>query len=143
MEYIADNIDSVIVIVYCVLIGIVIAFIFSLLTRTVYGKFIDALVRENASSEASAKALSELGIKNNFMLLFALEHKTTLSSLISCDNAKDNKENRRYYLKPENQIKAQGIYGRDKMTPISVGVAVLLIVVIAIFLHYAIPKIFN
>ena len=143
MEYIADNIDSVIVIVYCVLIGIVIAFIFSLLTRTVYGKFIDALVRENASSEASAKALSELGIKNNFMLLFALEHKTTLSSLISCDNPKDNKENRRYYLKPENQIKAQGIYGRDKMTPISVGVAVLLIVAIAIFLHYAIPKIFN
>ena len=51
MEYITDNIDSVIVIVLCILIGIVIAFIYSLITRGIYGKFIDSLVKQNAESE--------------------------------------------------------------------------------------------
>ena len=143
MNTLYENIDSIIIIVYCILIGIVAAFAISLITRSIYGKFVDALIRGEANSKDKAKTFSELGLKCNFLIVTALSRKTILSSLISCDNKEQEAEKRRFYILPEHQVKAQALYGIEKLSPLTVVIAIILLAAIFVFFQYAVPKLFN
>lgn len=140
MGILVENINSIITVIYCFIIGIIIAFVISLLTKGIYGKFVDALIKNEANSEQTAKTFTELGIKNNIILCIALSHKTTLSSVISCDDKKTEIKNRRFYILPERQIKAQGIFGTEKLSLVSLAVAVLLFAGILILIQYVLPR---
>ncbi len=140
MDFLVENIDGIITVVYCIIIGIIIAFAASLITRAVYGKLVNALIKSGADSEINAKTFSEMGIKKNFLLLYAMSHKTTLASLISSDSDKLPAEERHYYILPEHQIKAQGLFGTEKLSPLSLAIAVLLFALILIIFQYAVPK---
>ncbi|MBR6633753.1 MAG: hypothetical protein IKL05_05575 [Clostridia bacterium] len=141
MNIFVENIDSIIIIIYCILIGIVIAFIASLLTKGIYGRFIEAMLSNSCDCEVNAKTLDELGIKKSILLINALQRRTTLSSLVSCDDEKLKAEYRRYYILPEHQIKAQGIFGTERLTPLTLAVTVILFAIIIILLQFVVPKI--
>ena len=139
MDFLAENINSILIVVYCFIIGIMIAFIYSLTTKAIYGKLVDALVKAEADSPEKAKSLSELGIKDSFILRLALSRRTTLSSLVSSTG--DGEINGRgFYVLPEHQIKAQGLYGIDKLSPLSVIIAIVLFAIILFVFHYVVPR---
>lgn len=140
MNLLPENIDGILTVVYCFLIGIIVAFVISLFTKSVYGKLVDALVKYDADSIDSAKTLKEIKIKRNLMISHALSRRTTLSSVISCANSDADESERRYYILPEHKIKAQTIYGRESISPISIIVAVVIFAVILILLEKVIPK---
>lgn len=143
MDHIIENLDSIIVIVYCFMIGIVIAFALSLITKGIYGRFVDALVKNGADSSDSAKTLDEIKIKGNALLSHALSHRTTLSSLVSCDNKSSAEKERRYYIAPQHRIKAQALYGIERLSIVSVIVAIVLFAVILMLFNYVIPQIIS
>lgn len=138
MDHIIENLDSIIVVVYCFIIGIVIAFALSLITKGVYGRFVDALVKNGADSPDSARTFDDIKIKNNFLLSLALSRRTTLSSLVSCAN--DGEENKRYYIAPQHRIKAQALYGIEKLSIVSLIIAVVLFVAVLLLFNYVVPK---
>lgn len=129
--------NTLILIIYCLTGGIVIAFIWSLITKIIYGKLIDALVREDCENEQTAKGLEELRIKKNFLLSFSLREGKTLSKLIS------RAEGERYYLLPEKKLKAQCLYGRERVSIITVITTFLLFAAIMVICTYLVPLIFN
>ncbi len=137
MDFLIENIDGIVVVIYCFIIGIVIAFAISLVTKSIYGRLVDALVRNLANSPDNAKTLDEIGIKKNFLLDSALSQKTLLSSLIKSDDGI------RFYILPEKQKKAQSLFGTEKLSLWSIVIAVLLFAVIFILFHYAVPKFLN
>lgn len=141
MNILAENIDSIIIIIYCILIGIGVAFVAALITKGIYGKFIEALLSASCDCEVNAKTLDELGVNKSFLLMRALRHRTTLSSLVSCDDEKLKAEYRRYYILPEHQIKAQGIFGTERLTPLTLAVTVILFAIIVVLLQFVVPKI--
>ncbi len=134
MDFLIENIDSILIVVYCFIIGIVIAFAISLATKSIYGKLVDALVHNSANSPDCAKTFEELGVKNNFIISSALSHKTVLSSLINSDDGI------RFYILPEKQKKAQSLFGKEKLSVWSIVIAVLLLALIFLLFHYAVPK---
>lgn len=140
MDFFVDNFEGIIVVLYCLLLGMTIAFAVSFFTRAVYGKFVDALIKEAADNEVSAKTLSELGLNKNFLLVHALSRRTTLSSLVSCDNHKLKADERHYFILPENQIKAQSLFGTEKFAPLTLLTAILLFVIIVVVYVYFVPK---
>lgn len=140
MDFILENIDSILTVVYCFLVGIIVAFVISLFTKGIYGKLVDALVRHGADSPDTAKDLKELGVKNNPLLDNALRRRTTLSSLVSCANSDSDVSERKYYILPQHRIKAQAIYGRDKLSPISTVIALVVFVAVLLLINYAVPK---
>ncbi len=141
MEYLIQNATSIINILYCIIIGLAAAFTISVLIRKIYGKFIDALLKNEAESETEAKTLEELGIKNTFFLNRALSRKTVLSSLISCDNDALPVKERRFFLLPKNQIKALGLFGSEKLSPMTILVSVVLFILLILICQYIIPTI--
>ncbi len=130
------NADTVIFVVYSLTLGIVAAFIWSLITKAIYGRLVDALIKSGAESEATAKTFEELGIKKSRILTFSLDEKRALGRLIK-------KSGESYYLPPETKLKAQSLYSSEKITPITVIVTFLLFAAIILLCNYVIPLIMN
>lgn len=128
--------DTIIFVVYSITVGIVVAFIWSLLTKAIFGRLVDALIKNGAESEATAKTFDELGIKPNRIILFSLDEKRTLGRLIK-------KSGEGYFLPPETRLKAQSLYSCEKITPITVIVTFLLFAAIILLCNYVIPLIMN
>lgn len=141
MDVIFNNLDSIAFIIYCLVIGIICAFVSSLFTRGVIGKLVDRLIEEAADNPINAKTLDELGVKCGFILRYALTHKTVLSCLVSCDDEKEALEKRHLYIFPENQIKAQSLYGRQKLSPWSIVVAIVLFSAMLVLVNLIVSKI--
>lgn len=139
MDFLAQNIDSILIVVYCFIIGIMIAFVYSLTTKAVCGRLVDALVKAGAESPEKAKTLGELGIKKNVILNLAFSRRTTLSSLIGADGDGEITD-KRFYILPEHQIKAQGLYGAEKLSPISIVAAIVLFAALLFVFHYVVPR---
>ena len=140
MDQILENLDSIIIVVYCFIIGIVIAFALSLITKGVYGRFVDALVKNGADSPDTARTLNEIKIKNNRLLSHSLSHRITLSSLVSCTNGDAEENDRRYYIAPQHRIKAQALYGIERLSIASLVIAIVLFAVILLLFNYVVPK---
>ncbi len=130
------NADTVIFVVYSLTLGIVAAFIWSLITKAIYGRLVDALIKSGAESETTAKTFDELGIKKSPLLVFSLGEKRALGKLIK-------KSGEGYYLPPETRLKAQALYSSEKITPITVIVTFLLFAAIILLCNYVIPLIMN
>ena len=129
--------DTLITIIYCLTGGIVVAFIWSLLTKAVYGKLIDALIKNECESEESAKTLEELSIKLNFIMSASLKKGRALDRLLS------KTEGERYYLAPENKLKAQCLYGRERVSVLTVIFTFLLFGAVLAICTYIVPLIMN
>ena len=129
-----ENINSIMIVVYCILGGLIVAFVVSLLGRGIYGRLVDAIIKADADSVESAKTLDELGVKSNAFLRRKLSGKNVFTSLVSSDNDKVTVEKRRFYIASEHQIKAQGLYGIQKLSPVTIVGAVVLFAIILVFL---------
>jgi hypothetical protein len=124
--------DTIIFIVYSITAGIVIAFIWSLLTKAIYGKLVDALIKFEAEDEESAKTFEELDVKESPLFAYSLNEKRTLGRLIKkCDKG--------YFLPPEAKLKAQSLYSGEKLTPISIIVTFLLFILIIFLCNRILP----
>lgn len=119
------------------------AFVASLVSRRIYGRLVDSIIKADADSVESAKTLAELGIKSNAFLRRKLSKKNVFTSLVFSDNDKVEVEKRRFYITPEHQIKAQGLYGAQKLSPAAIVGAVVLLVIILVFFRYVVPRFFN
>lgn len=140
MDFIFENIDSIILVIYCFIVGVVIAFALSLITKGVYGRLVDALVKHGAESPESAVTLKDINIKSSRLLLYALSNRTALSSLVLCVNSEAELGNRRYYIEPQHRIKAQALFGAEKLSPLSLVIAVMLFAIILLLFQYVVPK---
>lgn len=128
--------DTIIFVVYSITAGIVVAFIWSLLTKAIYGRLVDALIRLEAEDEESALTFEELGVKKNPLFTYSLNEKRALGRLIKkCDKG--------YFLPPETKLKAQSLYSGEKLTPISIIITFLLFVVIIYVCNKILPIIMN
>ena len=126
--------NTLILIVYCLCGGIFLAFVWSVITKAVYGKLIDELIKNECEDLLSAKTLDELGVKKNFLLANALKKNHSLDRLLCVDNS-------RYYLPKEKKLKAQCLYGREKISLVSIIVTFLLFIAIVLACNYIIPNI--
>ena len=126
--------DTLILIVYCLCGGILLAFVWSIITKAIYGKLIDELIKNECEDLLSAKTFEELGIKKNFLIENALKKNHTLDRLLCEDNS-------RYYLPKENKLKAQCLYGRERISVVSIIVTFLLFIAIVLVCNYIIPNI--
>lgn len=129
------NAETLILIVYCLSGGILLAFIWSIITKAIYGKLIDALVINECETPESAKTLEELGVKRNILIDNALKKGRALDRLLK-------EENGRYYLPSENKLKAQCLYGREKISLISIAITFVLFLAIIVICNKIIPLIF-
>ncbi|MBQ7897114.1 MAG: hypothetical protein IJ323_01690 [Clostridia bacterium] len=127
--------DTLIFVIYCLTVGIVIAFVWSLITKAVYGKLIDALIKNECETPDSAMTLDALGVKNNLLLSRALTKNRALDRLVK-------EENGHYYLPVENKLKAQCLYGKERVSVVTVIVAFLLFFAVVMICNYVIPAIF-
>ncbi len=129
--------NTLILIIYCLTYGIVAAFIWSLITKAIYGRLIDELIKNECESENSAKTLDELSIKNNFILSASLKNGRALNKLLT------KAEGERYYLSPENKLKAQCLYGRERVSILTVIFTFILFGAVLAICTYVVPLIMN
>lgn len=129
--------DILIFAIYTFSCGIVVAFVLSLITKALYGKLIDALVKNDCESENSAKSFEELGVKNNFFIDFSMKKNRALSRLVQ------KSEDGKLFLPPENKLKAQSLYGSERISPLTIAVIVLLFVAVVLVCRYVIPFVMN
>ena len=127
--------DTLIFVIYCLTVGIVLAFIWSLITKAVYGKLIDALIKNECETADSAMTLEELGVKMNLLLSLGLAKNRALDRLLKVENG-------HFYLPVENKLKAQCLYGRERISIVTVIVAFLLFFAVVLICNYVIPAIF-
>lgn len=129
--------DTLILIIYCLTFGIVVAFIWSLLTKAIYGRLIDELIKNECESESSAMTLQELSIKKSFFLSASLKKGRALDKLLS------KAEGERYYLSPENRLKAQCLYGRERVSVLTLIFTFILFGAVLAICTFVIPLIMN
>lgn len=127
--------DTLIFVIYCLTVGIVLAFLWSLVTKAVYGKLIDALIKNECETPESAMTLQELDIKRNLLIDRALTKNRALDRLLK-------EENGRFYLPAENKLKAQCLYGRERISVVTLIVAFLMFFAVVMICNYVIPAIF-
>lgn len=127
--------DTLIFVIYCLTVGIVLAFLWSLVTKAVYGKLIDALIKNECETPESAMTLEELDIKRNLLIDRALTKNRALDRLLK-------EENGRFYLPAENKLKAQCLYGRERISVVTLIVAFLMFFAVVMICNYVIPAIF-
>ncbi len=129
--------DTLILIIYCLTYGIVAAFIWSLITKAIYGKLIDELIKNECESESGARTLEELNVKRNFILSASLKKGRALDKLLT------KTEGERYYLSPENKLKAQCLYGRERVSVLTVIFTFILFGAVLAICTYVVPLIMN
>ena len=127
--------DTLIFVIYCLTVGIVLAFLWSLVTKAVYGKLIDALIKNECETPESAMTLEELDIKRNLLIDRALTKNRALDRLLK-------EENGHFYLPAENKLKAQCLYGRERISVVTLIVAFLMFFAVVMICNYVIPAIF-
>ena len=79
----SGNIVNIHVIVFGIFIGVMAASIYAIYTKQVLGKFVRALLSEEATSPESAKTLRELGFSKNYAIIQGLKGYT-LGRVVSC-----------------------------------------------------------
>ena len=129
--------DTLILIIYCLTFGIVVAFVWSLVAKAVYGKLIDELIKNECESEKSAKTLAELSIKRNFILTASLKKGRTLDKLLT------KTQGEHYYLSPENRLKAQCLYGRERVPVLTLIFTFVLFGAVLAICTFVVPLIMN
>ena len=105
------GIKSDVYLLWCFAIGFMAACIFVYISKTVGGKLVRALVKEDACDEESAMTLKQLGCKGIFYRM-ALHKGSVLTRSVGTVDSQDAE--RRYYLKPEEKEKMLLKYGKNK-----------------------------
>lgn len=129
--------DTLIFIIYMVCGGILLAFISSIVLKVLYGSLITGLINKEAFDQNSAKTLNELGVKSNKLLQFALKNNATLKRLVL------RTDTDKYYLPPQNRLKAERFYLKENLSVKTVVIIVLLFVAVYLLCDRVIPFIMN
>ena len=129
--------DTLILIIYCLTFGIVAAFIWSLITKAIYGRLIDELIKNECESESRAMTLDELSVKKNFIISASLKKGRALDKLLS------KAEGERYYLSPDNRLKALCLYGREGVSVLTLIFTFILFGAVLAICTYVVPLIIN
>ena len=129
--------DTLILIIYCLTFGIVVGFVWSLTTKAIYGRLIDELIKNECENEKGAMTLDELSIKKSFILSASLKKGRALDRLLS------RAEGERYYLSPENRLKAQCLYGRERVSVLTLIFTFFLFGAVLAICTFVIPLIMN
>ncbi|MBO5211982.1 MAG: hypothetical protein J6B60_00400 [Clostridia bacterium] len=127
-----DSLISYDLIIWCIAIGAILAFLINFFMQNVAGKVVRALISNDCIGEEKAKTLSELSLKPNFMLKWMLKEKGMLRSVVfvwggrmplrlDTDKSIPDFDSARFYIKDENEFKAAARFGR----PMSVWYLIL------------------
>ncbi len=117
--------DSTVLIVWAVCIGVCLAFVLNFLSKAVVGSFIRALFAKNATSEASAVTLEELGFAKKKLIRLALKNGSALMNTVSIVGGEFSEttvgkrkitdyNNARFYISEEKSDKAKITYGQKE-----------------------------
>ena len=79
----SDNIINIHVIVFGIFIGVMAASVYAIYTKQILGKFVRALLVEEATTPESAKTIGELGFSKNYAVIHGLKGYT-LGRVVSC-----------------------------------------------------------
>ena len=138
MDLNATNVNTILI---CFIIGIFIALAVQLFSQKVYGKFIKKLIENNSFDFLYSKTLCELGYEKNFLIKYALKHKTTLSLTVDC--VTDEKGEKRYFIPEEHVKKAESLCRSDGFTLATVLVLVICLAAVFLVCKYVTPYIFK
>ncbi len=127
-------------IVWALMIGFIVAIIVTVANKLVIGSLVRALLDSGANSPETAKSARELG-KTNIFLKFFLRPKGTLRNTVTvCKvKVKTDRLSRPLYIKDENRHKAESIYSKKGVNPVTVILAIIAVVAVFAFALKAIP----
>ncbi len=124
------------------IIGILIALAVHVFSRHFWGKFLKALFDNGACNEESAVKLSDIGYEKNFLIKYALSHKTTVSFIVG-KVLSENKDNTKYYIPEEKSRKAEALYRADGLSLRSFVALIVVLVAVLLLCKYVVPYIFD
>lgn len=144
------NTTSMDMVIWCMFIGLMLATIFMYYQKRVIGAFVRKLLSSDATDQASAKTLSELGYARNYSIRSALRGGGALRKLVweNGDNYVENESGikysarqtpmdintARFYIPEDNRIRAELRYsakGSDIFMLIITAVVSLMIAYLA------------
>ncbi len=131
--------ENLFYVMICLIIGVMIASIYTLFIKKVRGEFVMALIDAGAFDEETSKTPSELGIKiGKFKKLFLKK-----SSAFSPDFFVVNGDTPRYYVKEDAIGKLTSKYGNSGITIIQLLLTLIAFFAVTLVMVTAVPEILN
>lgn len=138
---IKESDSSLVVAVWGICGGILLAVVVSLIARTSSHRLVSAVMRAGAVDRASAKSLGELGLKKApFVKLWSRDGSAVMKYL-----SKTTDENgvERLYLTEEKRIGAELRFSRERHPIVSFILAAVVLFAVAVAALYLIPDLVN
>ena len=123
-------------------IGILIALAVHIFSRHFLGGFLKALNDKGACNEDSAIKLSDIGYQKNFLIKYALSHKTTVSFIVA-KIPSDTKDDTKYYIPEEKSRKAEALYRSEGLSPRAFVALIIVLLAVLLLCKYVVPYIFD
>lgn len=131
-------------IVWMLIAGVIIAFIIIFCNKKIVGAFVSAIIESGATSEDTAKTISELGQEGNTTAISLYKSSSSLKKIIltvpsdaETTGDKHSYENARFYIPKESLGRAKKQYGESEglLTVIIGSVALVAVgVIVTLFL---------
>ncbi|MBO5024367.1 MAG: hypothetical protein J6D11_08720 [Clostridia bacterium] len=113
------DVASATLVIWSIILGIIIALLFSFYNRRVLGSFFRALIREGAEGEESAKTLSEINQTENDAIIKKLRHGQYTDVVTVISENKDANgnpvidENTKFYLEESKFPRVRDQWGEN------------------------------
>ena len=121
------------IVVWGLYIGIMIAIVLALISRTSSHRLVAALVRENASDPSSGKSFDALGIKKNFINKYIIRKNSPLRKYIKYNGEE-------MYLPEDKREAAQKRFSEEKSPVFTLIISAVVLFLIACFALTYIPQ---
>ncbi len=140
------------IIVFGIFLGVFLAACYTIYIRSVLGNFTRKLSADKICTPEDAKTIEELGFKNNIFIRRALKKPFSIRRVVNSVEydrhlASRSEENFRYkpreehfYLREENQYKAERRFGKKKTAWHTILFVLLCIAICEIVLFAALPE---
>ncbi len=122
-------------VIWPIILGVFIAVLITYINKKTIGKLVDKLLCLPADNEENAVTLDEIGYGNKGALRYALRPTSTLSSIIK------HTDDGRYYIPEDQQYRAEVVYTQSRLSPITLIVSAILLIVAGSTLLNVLPSI--
>lgn len=124
-------------VIWPIILGVFIAVVITYINKKTVGKLVDKLLALPADNEENAVTLNEIGFGKKGSLHYALRPSSTLSNVIK------HTDDGKYYIPEDQQYRAEVVFTQSKLSPMTLILSAVLLIVAGSSLLNVLPSIVN
>ncbi len=124
-------------VIWPIILGVFIAVVITYINKKTVGRLVDKLLALPADNEENAVTLEEIGFGKKSSLRYALRPSSTLSNIIK------HTDDGKYYIPEDQQYRAEVVFTQSKLSPMTLILSAILLIVAGSSLLNVLPSIVN